>query len=130
MLNASPRFRYYLAFTLLLLLGAFVRLSAAPGPAASTPAKRAVEYTRYLTNRLRLLPHQFRPVHRCTRQQLAAFDSLAARPAATPADYARAEARYAAALRPWLSAGQFNAFQLLRERQPAEVPAAAVALRR
>jgi polysaccharide pyruvyl transferase WcaK-like protein len=123
---------------------------AAPGPARSSTrsaaahfvaqfrhttvqstgtAQRATDYTRYLTQALHLFPHQFLPVYHCTLQQLTSRDSLAAQPAAVVADYVRLEERYEAAMHPLLSAGQFNAFVLLRERQPEDRATSTIAVK-
>lgn len=122
MVTSSPRFRYYFAAALLIMLAALLRLSAqaAPTPGGAAP-QRALAYTRYLTQALRLQPHQFRPVRRCTERQLVSLDSLAAQPVVSPAAYASTEARYLTALLPVLSPGQYAALVRLREQSSPQL---------
>ncbi|SHJ07920.1 hypothetical protein SAMN02745146_2215 [Hymenobacter daecheongensis DSM 21074] len=126
---ASSRFCYCLCSSLLLLLLALPPLSVRAQQPATSPAVRATAYTRYLTQVLRLQPHQYAPLYRCTLRSFAAQDSLAAQ-GSLPAFLTGAEQYYAAAVQPLLTPGQYSAFVLLRERQPADSSRQPMAVRR
>lgn len=128
MLNASPRFRYYLGFTLLLLLVSLLIFSGQAQQPTPGPATRAATYTRSLTRVLQLQPHQYQPVYRCTLRCYQAQESLTAAGALMPGALADVEQRYAAAVLPWLAAGQYNGFALLLARQPTDLPGGDIAI--
>ncbi|RSK34588.1 hypothetical protein [Hymenobacter metallilatus] len=128
MITPSPRFRYYLAFTLLAVLVVLLRLSAQAGsPPAGTVQQRALAYSRYLAPVLRLHPHQLQAMQHHIEQHLTTLDSLAAQPTAPAAAYAQAEARYLTNAHLVLTPSQYTALLLLRER-PATAPTPYIAV--